>query len=173
MGEGRWTVKCKSAQSRHVWALAQTGGIKSQIDIDSLQEGDRNPNTGSATPVSQGMRKKEHFSFKLRFYGCSPVSPRRIPALTFCFVCPLSLERVPGSYDWKGHLCPSGSRVHWALAEKCVGLCSSLAGMIPSTYISVYPICFPFKELLIFHTVRRCCRCCCCCCLDYMLVYDS
>lgn len=48
----------------------------------------------------------------------------------FClFVLPL--ERVPGSYDRKGHLCPSGSRVHWALAEKCVGLRSSLAGWYP------------------------------------------
>lgn len=77
-------------------------------------------------------------------------------SLTFCLFV-LCLERVPGSYDWKGHLCPSGSRVHWALAEKCVGLSSSPAAwypvctsvFIPSACRSAALLWFTFKQLLI------------------------
>lgn len=47
---------------------------------------------------------------------------------------------VPGSLDRKGHLCPSGSRVHRALAEERVGLVSSPAAtptlFIPSALLS-------------------------------------
>lgn len=92
-------------------------------------------------------------------------------SLTFClFVLPL--EKVPGSYDWKGHLCPSGSRVHRALAEKCVGLCSSLAAcypvrtslFIPSACRSVVLLWFTSKQLLIpiqFCVVAVCITCWC------------
>lgn len=58
----------------------------------------------------------------------------------------LLLERVLGSYDRKGHLCPSGSRVHWALAEKRVGLHSSS----PAGW---YPVCAPACVPSVCHSV--------------------
>lgn len=58
----------------------------------------------------------------------------------------LLLERVLGSYDRKGHLRPSGSRVHWALAEKRVGLHSSS----PAGW---YPVCAPACIPSVCHSV--------------------
>lgn len=66
-------------------------------------------------------------------------------SLTLCLLV-LLLERVLGSYDGKGHLCPSGSRVHWALAEKCVGRHSSS----PAGW---YPVCTPASIPSVYHSV--------------------
>lgn len=77
-------------------------------------------------------------NFRIRHWLC-------VACLLFCLLV-LLLERVLGSYDRKGHLCPSGSRVHWALAEKRVGLHSSS----PAGW---YPVCAPACIPSVCHSV--------------------
>lgn len=58
-----------------------------------------------------------------------------------------SLERVPGSYDWEGHLWPSGPRVHGALAEKCIALCLSRLDRILRLHPCLSNSCFAVTHI--------------------------
>lgn len=67
-----------------------------------------------------------------------------MPLTLYLFVS--FVERVPDSSERRGHICSSGSWVHRALAEKCVGIRSSLWSV--TLDVVVWCICFQVSLLL-------------------------
>lgn len=76
-----------------------------------------------------------------------------IKPVTQCLLV-LSLEGVPDSDDWKGHLWPSGPGVHRALAEECIGLRFSLDGWYPvhTSMITPSACCSQASPMIYFQT---------------------